>query len=347
MSSGSDIMNYIIHGLNELRTAVLIGIPLYIVFFFFMYILKKRKKVSWKCILEMFFCVYSVLLIELTGILSLKFSFDGILNFSLIPFVGSSFIPVLLNFILFVPYGFLLPIVFSSCKWNWEKILCIGALTSFIIEILQLFGGRYAEIDDFIINTLGALSGYILYTGLLEIQKNKKKAVGILLSMTTAVIICFFGIFLISDHSKELPDGFTAVENMISEIQIYCNGESQAVKLNSEVYHYFNLQMSNCGGHLLKIKDTLENEVVNDTDCFIEILFAQPQNISFENAESFSISNADRVIYNSNKNILYWGKSNYQYYVDYTKLDTELEEHKSEVLAQYRYLQEMIKQTFK
>lgn len=339
-------MNYIIHGLDELRTAILIGIPIYIVSFFIMYILKKRKKVSWKCVPEMFFCVYSVLLIELVGILSLKFSFDGIMNFNLIPFVGSSFFPVLLNFILFVPYGFLLPIVFSSCKWNWKKILCIGALTSFIIEIFQLFGGRYAEIDDFIINTLGALSGYLLYAGLLELQKNRKKAVGILLSMTIAVIACFFLVFLISDHSEELPDGFAAVENMVSEIRIYCNGESRLTELNSEIYHCFRIQMSNCGGHLLEIKDTLGNEVVNDTDCFIEILFTQPQNISFENAESFFISNADRVIYNSNENILYWGNSNYQYYVDYTKLDTELEEHKSEILEQYQYLQELIRLSF-
>ena len=121
MSFGSDIMNYIIRGLDELRTAILIGIPIYIGFFLLMYTSKKRKKISWKCVPEMFFCVYSVLLIELVGILSLKFSFDGIMNFSLVPFVGSSFIPVLLNFILFVPYGFLLPIVFSSCKLNLKK----------------------------------------------------------------------------------------------------------------------------------------------------------------------------------------------------------------------------------
>lgn len=96
----------------------------------------------------------------------------------------------------------------------------------------------------------------------------------------------------------------------------------------------------------MEIKDTLENEVINDTDYFIEILFTQPQNISFENAESFSISNADRVIYNSSQNILYWGNSNYQYYVDYTKLDTELEEHKSEIFAGYQNLEEMIRQSF-
>ena len=82
---------------------------------------------------------------------------------------------MLLNYILFVPYVFLLPNVFTSCKWNWKKVLCIGALTSFTIEILQLFGGRYAERDDFIVNTLGALSGYILYVCLLELQKNRKK----------------------------------------------------------------------------------------------------------------------------------------------------------------------------
>lgn len=68
--------------------------------------------------------------------------------------------------------------------------------------------------------------------------------------------------------------------------------------------------------------------------------------ISFGNAEGFSISNADRVMYNSNKNILYWGNSYYQYHVDYTELSSEIEEHKGDILAQYEELQKMILQYF-
>lgn len=51
-------------------------------------------------------------------------------------------------------------------------------------------------------------------------------------------------------------------------------------------------------------------------------------------------------MYNSTTNILYWGCSDYQYYVDYMKLDVELEEHKADILAQYQGLQEMIIQYF-
>ena len=104
--------------------------------------------------------------------------------------------------------------------------------------------------------------------------------------------------------------------------------------------------MSNCGGHLLEVRSSLDGEVMNDTDCFIEIRFDNPQTISFHNAEDFSISNADRVMYNSTTNILYWGCSDYQYYVDYMKLDVELEAHKADILAQYQGLQEMIIQYF-
>lgn len=34
---------------------------------------------------------------------------------------------------------------------NGKKVLLIGFITSFSIELLQLFGGRFAEIDDVLI----------------------------------------------------------------------------------------------------------------------------------------------------------------------------------------------------
>lgn len=64
----------------------------------------------------------------------------GIMSYNLVPFMGSSFIPVLLNVLLFLPHGFLLPLVFTACKWNWKRILCIGAATSLIIEVLVSVG---------------------------------------------------------------------------------------------------------------------------------------------------------------------------------------------------------------
>lgn len=51
----------------------------------------------------------------------------------------------------------------------------IGTMTSLSIEILQLFGGRYAEIDDFITNSLGTFVGFLIYTyGVEKMFKNQK-----------------------------------------------------------------------------------------------------------------------------------------------------------------------------
>lgn len=93
---------------------------------------------------------------------------------------------------------------------------------------------------------------------------------------------------------------------------------------------------------MLKIESNPEREVMNDTDCFIEVVFMQPQDIFFENAEDFSISNADKVMYNCNKNILYWGNSHYQYYVDFMELDGELEDYRADISAEYQELQKMV-----
>ncbi len=51
-------------------------------------------------------------------------------------------------------------------------------------------------------------------------------------------------------------------------------------------------------------------------------------------------------MYNASRNILYWGRSGYQFCVDYAKLDTDLKEHEADIFAQYQVLQEMIAQSF-
>lgn len=66
------------------------------------------------------------------------------------------------NILLFVPYGFLLKIVWKKESRFWMH-LGLGFLTSFGIECLQLVSGRgIFQIDDIITNTLGAVLGYFL-----------------------------------------------------------------------------------------------------------------------------------------------------------------------------------------
>lgn len=338
-------MNYILNGLNDLRTGFLIGIALYGLIFLLLHILKLRKGLSWKCLAEICFCVYGVTLLSVTGIFKQSYSFGGIISYNLIPFVDSSIVPVLLNFLLFIPYGFLLPLTFSKWKWNWKKVVIIGGLTSLAIELLQAFGGRYAEIDDLLINTLGAVSGFVLYLSIGQGKKNPKKALAGLGIFCVGLSLCFAGLFFLGNNGKELPDGLNAVEDQIAEVNVYYNGEKRTLTPDAHIYRSFVIQLSNCGGHVLEADPIPEDCIWND-DCFIEVRYAAPQNIVFENAKDFSIENADRLLYNANQNRLYWGTSGYQNAVDYTKLGEELQAHREAILEQYQQLPALIMEYF-
>lgn len=341
-------MNYIMSGIAAFKSSILYGIFIYIVIFVILYIMKKeRRSISWKNIFELIFCIYSIMILELTGIFHLHFSPGGFYNFNLIPFVGSSIIPVLLNFLLFVPYGFLLPIVFASHEWNWKRIVLIGALTSMAIEVLQLFGGRYAETDDFLINTFGTLAGYVTYNCIYGLRKNPKKACVSALKLFFAVIVVFLGVYVVGNNESELPDGLYAVENDISEIHVYCGGRMLEIEKDSYVYSFFKNQINNCGGHVLETGSIYGDEFWNESDCFIEVIYDAPKNIFFVNAEEFSIQSADRILYNADRNMLYWGNSTYEYCLDYTKMGDELQDHKEEILEGYKQLKDLIIECFR
>lgn len=69
---------------------------------------------------------------------------------------------LVLNVLMFVPLGALLPMNFARLRrWQYTG-LCTLAVTC-AIETLQLFTGRSADIDDVIMNALGGLLGYALY----------------------------------------------------------------------------------------------------------------------------------------------------------------------------------------
>lgn len=70
----------------------------------------------------------------------------------------------LLNILLFVPLGFLIPMLFPSFHKMWKLLLCSFSL-SLCIESLQwlLPLGRAFDVDDLLLNTLGGLLGFSCY----------------------------------------------------------------------------------------------------------------------------------------------------------------------------------------
>lgn len=76
------------------------------------------------------------------------------------------------NVLMFIPGGFLLAVVCPRIR-HWKGIVICGAGCSAAIEIIQFFIGRIADIDDVLMNSLGAAIGFALFQwGWREIQKS-------------------------------------------------------------------------------------------------------------------------------------------------------------------------------
>lgn len=67
-----------------------------------------------------------------------------------------------LNVVLFLPLGFLLPFIWESMR-SFIPTVAIGAGLSLLVEASQLLNNRRTDIDDFILNTVGTIVGFILY----------------------------------------------------------------------------------------------------------------------------------------------------------------------------------------
>lgn len=86
------------------------------------------------------------------------------LQYSLVPFSASSFDieGYLLNIVLFLPLGFLLPLIWPEND-RLGRVLLFGAALSLVIELSQLLNIRSTDIDDLLLNTFGALFGLLLF----------------------------------------------------------------------------------------------------------------------------------------------------------------------------------------
>lgn len=71
------------------------------------------------------------------------------------------FFMLLGNIGMFLPLGFFTALLWRKPSW-WKSTLT-GLLSSCTIEFVQFFIGRSTDIDDVILNTTGAILGYVLF----------------------------------------------------------------------------------------------------------------------------------------------------------------------------------------
>ncbi|MGN0136324.1 VanZ family protein [Anaerotignum sp.] len=83
---------------------------------------------------------------------------------TLIPFhhFFANTLQFLLNIVMFLPLGVLLPLLWKRFS-SWKKTAGFGFLFSLLIEISQLFCFRITDLNDLLMNTLGAVLGWCIW----------------------------------------------------------------------------------------------------------------------------------------------------------------------------------------
>ncbi|NLY09164.1 MAG: VanZ family protein [Tissierellia bacterium] len=154
-----------------------------------------RPKSQWFAFV--LFLIYIVLVYDITGAgtwFELKItgvSFESN-QLNLIPFSRDiNNLAYFLNVVMFMPFGFLLPFILNN-RLSFLKMTFLGLSFSTLIELSQLTNYRHTDVDDLIMNTIGAIIGYIFYRLIMHHKihgstTNNPVLEGIALCLTTIV----------------------------------------------------------------------------------------------------------------------------------------------------------------
>ena len=136
---------------------------------------------------------------------------------------------IILNIILFVPMGVLLPCVFKKAEPFWvTALLSLGATLT--IEMIQIFlPGRAFDIDDVLFNAIGAVLGYAFYAAFTRIfkQKKRKKCEIAVVCAVLAILPVIFGVSTLLQNTKEFKYQFQYQVLLPKEIEFTYDGPSE------------------------------------------------------------------------------------------------------------------------
>lgn len=99
-------------------------------------------------------------------------------NVNLIPFSDGFSLSFILNIFLFIPFGFLCPLISKSYE-RIRNTFLIGMGLSFFIEIVQLFTlYRATDINDLLTNGIGTILGYLCFRLITRFRIVKRSSKG-------------------------------------------------------------------------------------------------------------------------------------------------------------------------
>ena len=89
--------------------------------------------------------------------------------------IGSTqfYLNVIGNIFIFLPFGYFVSSYIKATRVS--HILLVTFITSFTIEFVQHYIGRSFDIDDILLNVVGAIIGFLLYIGFTAIKKHLPK----------------------------------------------------------------------------------------------------------------------------------------------------------------------------
>lgn len=81
---------------------------------------------------------------------------------SLLQWLYTSLVSAVLNVILFIPFGFFLPVLWKK-QPSFGQVAMLSLLFSLGIELSQLLNNRNTDVNDLILNTFGGVAGFWLF----------------------------------------------------------------------------------------------------------------------------------------------------------------------------------------
>lgn len=156
------MVRFVSVGIDVVSTAVVLVPVMFILYDTCLKQCSQGKRLKLLC-----FAFYLSAVCSVTGVPSMN-SLVIDLRCNLIPFIDIVNGPMgyvkntVLNIVLFVPFGFFLPVLWERRYSSLKKVFLTGLGASTGIEILQIFTHRLTDVDDLITNTVGAVLGYCL-----------------------------------------------------------------------------------------------------------------------------------------------------------------------------------------
>ena len=134
-----------------------------------------EKLVFYKEFSNLLFIIYILLLYELLT----RAELNTVRGYNLVPFsemfryeIGSTsfYLNVVGNIVIFIPFGYLISTYIKPKRIL--SILIVSVISSATVEFVQLCIGRSFDVDDIILNSLGAIIGFLIYIRLGAIKKH-------------------------------------------------------------------------------------------------------------------------------------------------------------------------------